>query len=84
MLPSYSDDLRLRIILHRHCEKQTVQEISQNLNVRQRTVVRISQLHVQTTWHNSTSNYMHQRIGREVVRHKFSNAGDVFKVISPY
>ena len=39
MLPLYSDDLRLRIILHRYCIEQSVQEISQNLNDSQRTVV---------------------------------------------
>ena len=33
MLPPYSDDLRLRIILHRYGEEQSVQEIAQNLNV---------------------------------------------------
>ena len=42
MLPPYSDDLRLRIILHRYGEEQLVQDIVQNLNISQRTVVRIS------------------------------------------
>ena len=44
MLPQYSDDLRLRIILHRYGEEQSMQEIAENLNVSQRTVVRICQL----------------------------------------
>ena len=57
--------------MHRYCEEQSVQEIGQNVNVSQRTEVIICQLHVQTTWHNSTSNYIHQQIGREVVRDKF-------------
>ena len=38
MLPPYSDDLRLKIILHQYGEEQPVQEIAQNLNVSQQTV----------------------------------------------
>ena len=34
MFPLYSDDLRLRIILHRYGEEQSVQEIAQNLSVK--------------------------------------------------
>ena len=64
MLRPYSDDLRLRMILHRCGEEQFVQEIAQNLNVSQRKDVRICQLFRQ---HGTIQ---HPRIGREVVRHK--------------